>query len=332
MSVERRRSGPGLEFDTRAEGEAVQRLRRAVRAFSSLHGSGRSGRYDACVEKIHAMCAAVLRAELAGTERAELLEVLDPARRIIARSPFIRRLQTWPRGYPGDFETIEYLMAGINRANEDDVSFECERYALNCAVSQQHRNKIAAQADEVLETVQRADGSRILSLACSSGLDLELAARRLSGSGLSASFVLNDSDEEAVARARGRLEASAGSAALRAESVVGNPLRAVARQRRNSFDLVMVGGILDYLTTSQASFLVRHALRVLKPGGRLMVTNVARGNPYRIWVEYFVDWLLVERSRAELLDLLCVESADDDVEIEAESSGITLIARARKAA
>jgi hypothetical protein len=26
----------------------------------------------------------------------------------------MRRCQEWPRGYPGDFETIEYLTAGAN--------------------------------------------------------------------------------------------------------------------------------------------------------------------------------------------------------------------------
>lgn len=41
---------------------------------------------------------------------------IDKAWYLHSRSPFISRLQSWPRGYPGDFETIESLVQQINRA------------------------------------------------------------------------------------------------------------------------------------------------------------------------------------------------------------------------
>jgi hypothetical protein len=50
--------------------------------------------------------AEIARAEHAGLARAEIREMVAPVREIFARSPFVRRAQVWPRGYPGDFDTL----------------------------------------------------------------------------------------------------------------------------------------------------------------------------------------------------------------------------------
>ncbi len=55
--------------------------------------------------------------------------MLEPVRRIHARSAFVKRLQEWPRGYPGDFETVEYLCGGRSRAEEGTIEDICETYS-----------------------------------------------------------------------------------------------------------------------------------------------------------------------------------------------------------
>ena len=40
---------------------------------------------------------------------------------IVAGSPFVARAQDWPRGYPGDFETIEWLWSGDPAGLADDA-------------------------------------------------------------------------------------------------------------------------------------------------------------------------------------------------------------------
>jgi hypothetical protein len=46
-----------------------------------------------------------------GVPPGRILQLVARAREVHARSPFVRRLQSWPRGYPGDFETVEYLLS-----------------------------------------------------------------------------------------------------------------------------------------------------------------------------------------------------------------------------
>ena len=47
--------------------------------------------------------------------RDTILNIIAPARDIYAGSPFVRRLQEWPRGYPGDFEADRHSPAQVRR-------------------------------------------------------------------------------------------------------------------------------------------------------------------------------------------------------------------------
>src|SRR5437588_819468 len=49
--------------------------------------------------------------ERCGWTAGRIRESIVPSRQVLATSPFIRRCQEWPRGYAGDFETVEYMMA-----------------------------------------------------------------------------------------------------------------------------------------------------------------------------------------------------------------------------
>ena len=79
------------------------------------------------VTLVHDLCAALVDAEAAGCTRQELREAARTARDIHGASPFVRRLQEWPRGYPGDFETIEWLCRATNEAPEGTLASALER-------------------------------------------------------------------------------------------------------------------------------------------------------------------------------------------------------------
>src|ERR1051326_2336193 len=123
--------------------------------------------HHAALSAVHAICLGVLHCEESGCTRDEIVDVLRPVRDIHARSPFVARLQQWPRGYPGDFETVEYLCSGANRATEGTIEHACEAYALSRSIAQQHRNKVQHQASRILRTmIANPRQTRIASLAC----------------------------------------------------------------------------------------------------------------------------------------------------------------------
>ena len=65
---------------------------------------------------VHMLSGIVREAEKAGFSKSDIFDVLEPVRKLYAQSPFIAHLQTWPRGYPGDFEAIEYICENTIRA------------------------------------------------------------------------------------------------------------------------------------------------------------------------------------------------------------------------
>jgi extracellular factor (EF) 3-hydroxypalmitic acid methyl ester biosynthesis protein len=261
------------------------------------------------VGAIHLLCGAIAYAEANGVGAAHIRRELEPARSIHARSPFGAHLQQWPRGYMGDFEVVERLMSPRNTATPGTIEHWIEHYALHSAVAQQHRNKVSRQQELIEQTIAWATGTgtaaRILVIACGSAPDL----RRVSAaSWQSTTFVLNDADE-------GALEFCSHALADRLDRITfvpGSVFKRFARLRElGPFDLVLAGGLFDYLPERAASVLIRTVTdRLLKPGGRFFFTNIASGNPFRHWIEYLADWTLIERSEAQLTRLIQLSAGD----------------------
>ena len=271
------------------------------------------------IASIHDICAALSDAEAAGCPHEQLRMAARAAREIHGASPFVRRLQEWPRGYPGDFETIEWLCRAMNGAAQGTFGAALESYALTSAIAQQHRNKVQFQADCIRDTILRRPDCRVLSIACGSSPDIRAVAP-LAGPGVS--FVLCDGDAAALEFSRRQLEA----VTARCEFVHGMVPRVLGRVARyGPFDLVYAGGLFDYLPDRLATRTLAIARRtLLAPGGRLVFTNIASGNPFRVWLEYLANWTLIERTAADVRRL-CTDAELETVRIERDATGLAFL-------
>ena len=303
-------------------------LRENVEAFVALEecDSGPTEMYHRVLGSVHQLCASIVACEEAGLTREQIVGILEPVRRIHARSAFVRRLQQWPRGYPGDFETVEYLCDGRSRAAAGTMEDICETYSLTRAIAQQHRNKVQHQAARIIRTLLDKPGrARVFSVACGSCPDLRSIAAHLPS--LAGELWLNDSDNAALMFSARALAAVRDRMHLRP----GNAIKVVRKSAQNGlkFDLVLAGGLFDYLADEHAVYLIKHAWSLLEPRGVFFFTNIARGNPYRPLIEYFGDWFLIERSEEDVMRL-CEEAGipRDAVSITREETGLTLLIEA----
>ena len=309
--------------------DEIATLREGVEAFVALEesGAGPTELYHQVLATVHQLCASIVACEEAGFTRDQIVGVLEPVRRIHARSGFVRRLQEWPRGYPGDFETVEYLCDGCSRAEQGTIEDICERYSLTRAIAQQHRNKVAHQAAHVMRTLLDKPGTaRVFSIACGSCPDFRRIAAHLS---LLGELWLNDSDSDALTFSARALQQIHGRIHLRP----GNAIKVVRKTAQHGlkFDLVLAGGLFDYLPDEHATYLIKHAWSLLDAGGVFFFTNIARGNPYRPLIEYFGDWFLIERTAEEVMRL-CGEAGipREAVSITREETGLTLLIELRR--
>lgn len=277
----------------------------------------------------HRLQLAIRELQHQGWTRAEIVHRLADARVVHAESPFIRRLQDWPRGYPGDFETIEYLMQQQNRAAPGRLSYWLEQYALDSALAQQHRNKADLQARTIVETVCATGDreARVLILAAGSSPDVRQVQSILAGQRFRA--VLLDQDADALAFSRTHLSRLDD----RLTFVKRNVVRGLQDVRpMGPFDLVLAGGLFDYLSRRAATMVLgcAHA-HLLTPGGRFVFTNIAESNLYRPWMEHMADWMLIHRTEAEVRDLATRAGFEPaQVIVERERTGLTYIVDCRQ--
>jgi SAM-dependent methyltransferase len=318
---------PEIVAQAETRESAVEELQQSVYEFMKLErGRIREEElYHRMLAIVHQICAAILRCEHAQLERAEMLPILEPVRRVHARSPFVNRLQSWPRGYPGDFETVEYLVRGENHA-EDPVARSCEAYALSRAIAQQHRNKVQHQAARILQTMIANPGAtRIVSIACGSCPDLRALLPQLPT--LAGEIWLNDLDHGAIEFSRAALRPIESKCRFREADAISY----ARRLPRDAFDLVLAGGLFDYLDERSATLLIRIAYMALAPGGTFFFTNIAAGNPYRPLIEYFGDWKLKERTAEEMI-AFCEAAgiSRSNVSIRREETGLALLIEVTK--
>ncbi len=301
----------------------IDELTRACKRLETLAGTSFTDSahvFHATVGAIHGVCTALIECEAAGVDARELRQMLVPVRRIHARSPFMRRLQEWPRGYAGDFETIEWLFTGENRA-EGAFARALEHYALTSSIAQQHRNKVEFQAACVLEAQLRHSPCRVMSLACGSNPDIRSICDHVRPS---TTFVLCDSDAGALEFSRGKL----GPIAPQCTLVHGRvPFVLRTLRRHGPFHLIVAGGLFDYLPNHVVERSLAIAVdSLLAPGGRIVFTNLAAGNPFRVWLEYVADWPLMERTEADLAQLARRAGVESALTLKRDAPGLAILA------
>jgi hypothetical protein len=299
-----------------------QSLAKAVSQFDRLQTLPRDEdeAFHLVVAGMHSLCKALRRAELSGLNPKKILELAGPARVLHSASPFVNRIQTWPRGYPGDFETIEYLCDQTVKAESQTLAWYIERHALERAIAQQHRNKLSWQAQAILSHALRKKKARMLSIACGASRDLQSIQHHIADTG--AKIWLNDWDAAAVERSLRVLEQSA----FKIHAVVGDVFRSLKRLQSGApFDLILAGGLFDYLSDRQIVWLIPKLYELLAPDGALCFTNTSKENSDRVWIEYLGNWHLKERDESDIQRLISESQINGltTSPIRRESTGLT---------
>ena len=316
-SAERQHAARALE-DLQAACLDLERLEEAA------HLTGLTDA-KAVAATIHDISRALQAAEGAGVPSTDLKARVAGARAIHALSPFLNRLQTRPRGYPGDFETMEQLWRGENRAPERSLGHLLETYAMSSAIARQHRNRVALQAACIRRVARAQPSCRVLSIGCGSSPDVRAL---IQGSLAEARFTLCDSDPDAL----GWVRTEIGVAGDRCEFVAGMVPGVLSRAHEHGpFAVVVTNNLFDYLPDVLIVRTLREAwFDLLAPGGLAFFTTIAEQNPLRTWLEYLADWPLIERSEATLLRLCREAGIPAQPALARDVSGLAIVATLRK--
>ena len=296
----------------------LSRLNSEVYALQDSN-SNNQALYALVCELINRLSRTIAEAEQAGISKSSILEAIKDARMVFGRSQYVGRMQEWPRGYQGDFETVEMIYQGAPDRALNTVANCVEYYAQMLPISQQHRNKLTTQQQLAMEAM-RCD-KNILSIGCGGAIDISNALEFFPDYSGRICFV--DMDKDAMALTQHRTSKFDCTYSTR------NVVRGINNEQDNSFSLVLCGGLFDYLDERTSTLLLKQIDKKLTRPGKLFLTNIALGNPFRIQMEYLGDWTLIERTEQEVEDLINIGfQSQPGITCQRDATGLAILATA----
>jgi extracellular factor (EF) 3-hydroxypalmitic acid methyl ester biosynthesis protein len=256
---------------------------------------------------------------------------------IILSSEFLARTNLKPRGYSGDSVMMRQIYEREFRGRSLFSKF-MHRHPLDTIAADAVRSRRQLIADAVKDAQSRlamTDArTRVLSVACgpawelrdivTSATDLEQLELVLLDQDPFALDDARDTIMELEQRFRTRLDATLIRDSVR--TMIGaTDLPA----RWGQFDVLYAMGLFDYLTPPVARAVLAKLYELLAPGGTLLVGNFHPKNPSRIYMEYWMDWVIYYRDEAEFLEL-ANDLPGAEVSLTQEETGSQMFLQVRK--
>ncbi|BDS06036.1 hypothetical protein NT6N_10760 [Oceaniferula spumae] len=256
-------------------------------------------------------------------------------------SPFAYRAFTKPLGYAGDYEMVNMM---LRDPYEGSTLFAkmLNRTFLSIDPVQAHRNRISylvtTLKEEAERTVSEGRRMRVLNLGCGPAQEIQRFVKNEEVSD-QCDFTLLDFNKETLDFTEGVLtkmkyELGRGTTFKMIERSVHQLLKQASKgdvdMEWESYDVVYCAGLFDYLSQKVCKKLVELFTKLLRPGGKLITTNVASTNPRIGWMEYVVEWNLVYRNDWEMLDLIPLDGTILQTDLKRDPTGVNLFLEIRK--
>ncbi|WDF77838.1 class I SAM-dependent methyltransferase [Mucilaginibacter sp. AW1-7] len=251
--------------------------------------------------------------------REDIINLIPNIRSVAATSPFVNKAQQWPRGYQGDFETIGHLISGENKAVPGTTGHLLEDFFLTSDICKQHIQKVQYQSALIKKVVTGNPLASIMSIGCGTSEDIRLNIDLIKGTQIDITIV--DADRDALACSMQNLEAIK----YNVSAVHGNIYK-IARTLNQQYDLIIIGGVFDYLSDKAITRVLSALKQNLAAGGKIFFTNIKHHNPYRIYMEYLSDWILIERTEQDIYRLLADSGLENyAVKLQVDETGLTYL-------
>lgn len=237
---------------------------------------------------------------------------------LLLSAPFVHRAYTKPLGYAGDYEMVNMM---LRPPYEGATTYARIVNALHLQTSpaQAHRNRIDVLEDWLAEAAIAAEhqGRRAvgLNVGCGPAIEVQRLVRNCS-SAWTCDLTLLDFSEETLRFAQAQLtHALAQSkvlAGLRPRfRFVQESVHRMIRSGRNAtplgrqtYDFIYCAGLFDYLSDKACSSLLKLFYQWLRPGGRILVTNVTPRNTALYLMEHILEWHLIYRDEGQMRALV----------------------------
>ena len=229
---------------------------------------------------------------------------------LMMRSPFVHRTYTKPLGYAGDYEMVNMIFRNPNQGPNTYFKLVNNLFLME-GPAVAHRNRIDILVEQLQSLVDEAyDNGRtleILNLGCGPVIEIQklIESRKMDDR---ISFTLMDFSTETLDYAKNTLESKKDEHDSRPQikteqKSVDQLLRQSARlqgERGEAYDFIYCAGLFDYFSDKACTRLMKLFYHLIRPGSKIIVSNVHANNPAQAVMEYIAEWHLVCRNEADM--------------------------------
>ncbi len=223
---------------------------------------------------------------------------------IFLKSYSFTRTRVWPKGYHGDYKTLEGIYK--NTPLSDGIGYYMDLYALNLTLARGVQNRLRILTDILSQELEKRQNPKILNIACGSCRELMELLPLIKNS--KARITCIDTDEDALSFAYNRLS-SASNITNHIDFRYYNALRffdyEILERDFSKQDIIYSVGLFDYLQTDTLVKILRNLYNHLNPKGTLIAAfkdvRQYRPQPYH----WFMDWTgFLQRKEEDFLEIL----------------------------
>jgi hypothetical protein len=249
----------------------------------------------------------------------------------LARSRFIDRAFTTPRGYASDVATIDMLYEDTAEG-DGRLGPLIDRWTRELPAARAVRNRRALLAEAIREVAATWPGGWVPVTSLAAGPARELFDALTGPDAPRVVATCIDIDPQALEHAAATAQRL--GVADRFTFVRDNVVRLARGRGHTSLGpqaLIYSVGLTDYLQDDAVVDLLDWAYDQLLPGGTFIIGNVVPSNPNKAYMDHILEWVLIHRSAEQLRRLFARSRfGTTPVALRTEPAGADLFALCRK--
>lgn len=222
-----------------------------------------------------------------------------------------RHIYRKPLGYPGDYIMMNYIYDYNGDDNYlGDSSYEkfINNYTCNIPISCSNITRKEFLRGKILETLEKEDKAKILSVACGPIREL-IELLREGEITKSLLFKCLDFEKKTLDYVENQIKKiEPEKRQLLFIEYICRDITSIIRDRLlkeklKDQDLIYAFGIFDYLGERMASRLTKELYQLLDRGGKLIICNASlENNSHRAYYELAGEWNMVHRTKEQMLN------------------------------
>ncbi|MCA9153451.1 MAG: class I SAM-dependent methyltransferase [Pirellulaceae bacterium] len=223
-----------------------------------------------------------------------------PLKDLLHQDPFTFRAFSKPRGYAGDAVLLDFIYGREEHwpppTDTTPLGRMIYEYTTTAPASAGSCARRGFVADKIDSLAMEIDRPELLSIACGHMREASLSsAVRRNKTGRFLGLDSDTSSLETVQECYGRNGIEVVPASIR--HLLTN------RIDLGHFDMVYSTGLFDYLQQKIGQRLAENMFEMVKPGGRMLIANVLPNIRDVGYMESYMDWTLIPRTRKDMIDL-----------------------------